>query len=216
MSTSTPTRARAFGLRIVSPDGEQWVWFARLLEMARDLALRLHAATHRLGHHANVGFRVPFTMVDEDGIRLTWLRKTPYQAGHTRFGATWRIRTQWTTYEVFNCNGHPLQIQKVLRAFDLEEHLGINKKWCSEHADRGRGPVPRIHKSRGGPGWFRGIQTSQEIRLNELVLVNEGEIHVRSARNKSNLPTAWEDFWRTTQRNWKEQRKARKQWDRRG
>lgn len=215
MSTSTPTRARAFGLRIVSPDGEQWFWFAGLLGMARDLALRLHASTQRLGHKTDVGFRVPFTMLDEVGICLTWLRKTPYQAAHTHFGATWRIRTDWKTYEVFDCKGRPLPIQKVLRGFDLEEHLGIREKWRSEHSDRGRGPIPHIHKSRGGSGWFRGIQTSQEIRLNELVLVNEGETPVRSARNKSNLPTAWEDFWRTPQRNWKEQRKARKQWDRR-
>ncbi len=214
MSTSTPTRACAFGLRIVAPDGEQWFWFDSLLGIARSLALRLFASTQRLGHKADIGFRVPFTIVDDDGLCLTWLRKTPYQAAHTHFGATWRIRTKWKTYEVFDRNGRPLQIQKVLGVFDLEEHLGIRKTRRLEHGDRGRGPVPRIHKSRGGNGWFRGIQTSHEIKLNELVLADEGEIPVRPARNKNNLPTAWEDFLRTPQRNWKVQRKARKQWDR--
>lgn len=32
---------------------------------------RLHAITQRLGHNTNVGFRVPLTIVDDDGICLT-------------------------------------------------------------------------------------------------------------------------------------------------
>lgn len=215
MSASTPTRARAFGLRIISSDGEQLLWFAGLMALARDLALRLHAATHRLGHNTNVGHRVPFTMVDADGLSLSWLRETPYQAEHSHYGATWRIRTEWKTYEAFDCKGHPLKIQSVLKSFDLDGYLARRKKRRPEHGDRGLGPVWNIRKSRGGSGWFRGIQTSQEIRLNELVLVSDGEIPVRAARSKRNLPTAWEDFLRSPQRSWKAQRKARKQWQRR-
>lgn len=215
MPASTPTRAHAFGLRIVSSDGEQLLWFACLSVMARDLALRLHAATHRSEHSTNIGFRVPFTKVDADGICLSWIRETPYQAEHSHYGATWRIRTEWQTFEAFDCKGRPLKIQSVLRSFYPEGHLARRKKRRPEHGDRGLGPVPNIRKSRGGSGWFRGIQTSQEIRLNELVLVSEGEIPVRAARSKWNLPTAWDDFLRTPQRSWKAQLKARKQWERR-
>jgi len=215
MATSKPTRARAFGLRVVSPDGTGWHWFASLPAMARDLALRLYDATHRVRHGTHIGPRVPFTRVDADGIVLTWIRETPYQAEHTRFGATWRIRTDWQTYEVFDSNGHTLPIARILDSFDLEEYLNRRKRGRIAHGDRGHGPIPWTRKLRGGSGWFRGIQTSQEIRLNALVLVDEGEIPVRAARNQKNLPTKWEDFPYILQRSWKAQRKGRKQWDRR-
>lgn len=214
MSKSKTTRNCAFGLRIVSPGSEEWHWFANYALMARDLALRLYYSTHRLGHGSSIGPRVPFTLVDADGICITWIRETPYQVEHKHYGATWRIRTEWRTYEAFGSNGCPLQIDKVLNSFDLEGHLSWRKKGGIRHGDRGHGPVPRIRKSRGGFGWFRGIQTSQEIKLNALVLLDEGEIPVRAARNSRNLPTTLEDFLRDTQRSWKAQRKGRKQWAR--
>lgn len=214
MSKSKTTRSCAFGLRIVSPGNEEWHWFAAFALLARDLALRLYYATHRL-HGPNKSPRVPFTVVDADGLCLTWLRETPYQGEHNHFGATWRIRTEWKNYEAFGPNGRPLKIGKVLNSFDLEDHLAWRKKKGGiAHGDRGHGPIPRIHKARGGSGWFRAIQTTQEIRLNALVLPGEGEIAVRAARNPKNLPTAWEDFLRDPQRCWKAQRKGPRQWSR--
>lgn len=214
MSKSKFTRRCAFGLRIVSPDGEEWHWFATFEVLARDLTLRLHSSTHRLDG-SNKGPRVPFTVADADGLCMTWLRETPYQGEHTHYGATWRIRTEWRTYEAFGRNGRPLQIDKVLNSFDLEGHLAWRKtKRGIAHGDRGHGPVPGIHKARGGSGWLRSIQTTQENRLNALVLPDEGEIAVRAARNQKNLPTAWDDFLRNPQRSWKAQRKGRRQWAR--
>jgi len=212
VSKSKSTRNCAFGLRIVSPNGEEWHWFANFEVLARELALRLYGATHRLDS-SNRGPRVPFTTADADGLCMTWLRETPYQCEHTHYGATWRIRTEWKTYEAFGRNGRPLQIDKVLNSFDLEGYLAWRKKKCGiAHGDRGHGPVPRIHKARGGYGWLRRIQTTQENRLNALVLPDEGEIAVRAARNQKNLPTAWDDCLRDPQRSWKAQRKVSKQW----
>lgn len=214
MSKSKTTRSCAFGLRIVSPDGEEWHWFATFAVLAREFALRLYSPIRQLDG-SNQGVKAPFTVTDADGFCLTWMRETPYQGEHTHYGATWRIRTEWKTYEVFGRNGRPLQIDKVLNSFDLEGHLAWRKtKRGIAHGDRGHGPIPCIHKARGGSGWLRSIQTTQEIRLNALVLSAEGEIAVRAARNGKNLPTAWEDCLRDPQRSWKAQRKVSKQWAR--
>lgn len=214
MSKSKTTRSCAFGLRIVFAGREEWHWFAAFAILARELSLRLYAASHHRDG-SNKGPGVPFTVTDPDGLCLTWLRETPYQGEHTHYGATWRFRTEWKTYEAFGPNGRPLQIDKVLNSFDLEDHLAWRRKRCDiAHGDRGHGPIPRIHKVRGGSGWFRAIQTTQEIRLNALVLPGEGEIAVRAARNPKNLPTAWADILRDPQRSWKAQRKGRRQWAR--
>ena len=100
MSKSKTTRSCAFGLRIVSPGNEEWHWFAAFEVLARDLALRLYGATHRLDG-CNKGPRTPFTVAKADGLCMTWLRETPYQGEHTHYGATWRIRTEWKIYEAF-------------------------------------------------------------------------------------------------------------------
>jgi hypothetical protein len=214
MPTSKPTRDRAFGMRIVTRHGEQWSWFSSSFAMSSDLASRLHTTTHGVNHEANLGLRVPFTRVSAIGTCIFCIRQTPYQAEHTHFGPTWRIHADWTSYEVFDRNGYPLQIQKILSTCDLEGQLKKGRDWKVSHGERGHGPIPHVRKSRGGFGWFRNIRTTQEIRLNTSVHAEEGEIPVRAARNKRNLPTAWEDIIRTPQRSWKAQRKARKQWDR--
>lgn len=85
MSKSKTTRSCAFGLRIVSPDSEEWHWFAAFAVLARDLALRLYDASHHLDG-SNKGPRVPFTFADADGLCMTWLPEAPYQAEHTHYG----------------------------------------------------------------------------------------------------------------------------------
>jgi len=77
------------------------------------------------------------------------------------------------------------------------------------HGDRGHGPVRGTSKSRGGFGLFRYPQTIAEKRLNTSV---GDEPAARSARNC--IPTAWDDLVRRVDRNWKSQRKVKKQWQR--
>lgn len=140
------------------------------------------------------------------------IRETPYLAEHTQFGATWRTRVEWKTFEPYGENGQPLQVHQLLREFDLLAYLhGINSGRV-RHGERGHGPVRGIRKRRGGFGRFRIIKTSRERRTHALVLGDEGEVSVRAARNAKNLPTAWVDFLRIPQRSWKKQSKACKQW----
>ncbi|MEO6273185.1 MAG: hypothetical protein ABIP34_08295 [Rhodoferax sp.] len=214
MSPSHPTRARAYGLRIATPQGEVWHRHASLTSLAEDISLRLYRSTHRLDHSVDIGLWVPFTLLDAKGTLLTWIRRTPYQANHNHFGTTKRIRIEWQSYEAFDRNGRSLQLSHLLNLVDLPELLRERKAKRIVHGERGHGPILNIHKSRGGNGWFRGIQTAHEIRQNALVLPSAGEVPTRSARNSNNLPTRWSEFSRSSQRSWKEQTKKNKQWDR--
>jgi hypothetical protein len=212
MSASKPTRSRAYGLHIVSPAGEAWYYFENRTSLARDLALRLYKATQRIDHHIKSGPRAPHTLVDERGVSIQWIRETPYQAEHTRFGATWRTRVEWKTFEPYGENGQPLPVRQLLREFDLLAYLQGTGSGRLRRGERGHGPVRGIRKRRGGFRWFRTIHTSQEKRIHALVLNDEGEVPARAARSAKNLPTAWDDFLRVPQRSWKKQSKARKQW----
>lgn len=212
MSPPKPTRSRAYSLRIVSPVGEAWHFFTDRRSLARDLALRLHRATQRTDHHVRAGPRAPYSLQDASGKSIHWIRETPFQAERTHHGALWRTRIEWVTFEPFGERGQPLQIDPLLSDFDLFAFLyGIG---CDRvpHGVRGYGPVQRIRKRRGGFGCFRTIKTTQEKRINGLVLHGEGEIPARSARSPTNLPSAWDDVLRVPQRSWKKQSKARKQW----
>lgn len=80
------------------------------------------------------------------------------------------------------------------------------------HSVRGKGPIRGVRKRRGGSGWFRNIQTRSEMKMNALVLLDEGEVPARLARASKNLPTAWDDVLRDPPRSWKKQTKARRQW----
>jgi hypothetical protein len=96
--------------------------------MARELALRLRTTTHHVDQRVVIGHRAPFITVDAVSTCISCIRQTPYQAEHTHFGSTWRIRKDWTSYEVFGRNGHLLQIQKVLATFDLQGYLERHHK----------------------------------------------------------------------------------------
>ncbi len=79
---------------------------------------------------------------------------------------------------------------------------------------RRAGPVPGVSRPRGGH-YFRRMRTSSERRLNEMVLVCEGEVAARPCRTGYGLPNPWDDVLREKQRSWKSQHKGRKAWDRR-
>ncbi len=212
MSASKPTHSHAYGLRITSPSSEVCFRFASRQSLAKKLALCLHKATHRIDHHIKIGPRAPYTLVDSGGRCLTLIQETPYQAEHSHFGATWRIRVEWKKFEAFGEKGQCLAIHAVLREFDLSEFLGVTRRWRIAHGERGYGPVLGTRKRRGGFGFFRRVKTEQERCLNALILCDDGEIKCRAARSARNLPTAWNDLVRETQRNWKKQSKVRKQW----
>lgn len=69
-------------------------------------------------------------------------------------------------------------------------------------------PVPGIHVRRGRSG-FRHPKTLQEMRMT----FADPEF-VRPARRKPNLPTLWDDCYRSdiTAKSWKTCTKKRKQW----
>ncbi len=54
--------------------------------------------------------------------------------------------------------------------------------------------------------WLRYMRTTQERRR---WFADAGDVHIRLKRTPSNLPTAWNDFWRRSQRSWKAHRKFR-------
>lgn len=51
-------------------------------------------------------------------------------------------------------------------------------------------------------GWFRSPKTFNEIKA------STSGWKVRAARRWRNLPTTWDDVYRTVQRSWKEHRKS--------
>lgn len=56
-------------------------------------------------------------------------------------------------------------------------------------------------------GGMRHMRTTQERRRWEADAVDG--VPLRRARAPVNLPSAWDDFWRRTQRCWKEQRRIK-------
>lgn len=77
-------------------------------------------------------------------------------------------------------------------------------------------PVPGTRKYRGGRGYCRYIKTHQEIRENDFLDYDEDAleygIKARGNRRRHNLPTVWDDPYRSDVRsnNWKRHRST--QW----
>jgi hypothetical protein len=53
---------------------------------------------------------------------------------------------------------------------------------------------------------FRHMRTTQERRR---WFADACDVPLRLARSVRALPSAWDDFWRSPQRSWKEQRKTK-------
>lgn len=75
-----------------------------------------------------------------------------------------------------------------------------------------RMPVPYTHCYRGGNGYFRGPQTTQEHRANAALEVDDEalEYGIRPRRRANALPSDRDDIMRCPQHNWKRQRRT--QW----
>lgn len=53
---------------------------------------------------------------------------------------------------------------------------------------------------------MRYMKTRQELRR---WFADVADVHLRRSRAPAQLPTAYDDLWRCTQRNWKEQRRTK-------
>lgn len=75
----------------------------------------------------------------------------------------------------------------------------------------GEGPVPGVHKYRGGRYCHRRIRYAGALRQAEVV-VEDGEVPARGKRSRAGLPNAWDDIQSSTwgHRSWKRFRCA--QW----
>lgn len=71
------------------------------------------------------------------------------------------------------------------------------------------GPVPSTGRRSGG-SWFRSIGTTQERRDAAACKADGLSGLVRGSRNVRNLPNAWDDIPRSSERSWKRHRRT--QW----
>lgn len=215
MSFIYPTRRSAYGLRIAVAGREEWVYFTSIERLARDISLRLYRDIIHCQRARQKSMQP--TVVSGDGTLLQRIKRTSVQPEHSHWGAERVVREEWTTFEAFSPNGHPLKIKAVVAMGDaMEQAEGSRLSYRVRHCNRdycGYGPVPGIRKLRGGNGYMRRIRTTAERRLNELVLKEEGEVAPRGAR--CGVPNSWDDFIRHKENCWKSQTKGRKSWDRR-
>jgi len=77
------------------------------------------------------------------------------------------------------------------------------------HTWNGEGPVPGVHRPRGGR-YYRRPATYQERKQAGLVLAEEGEVAPRPSRKANNLTDAWDDYLIAARkdRSWKRHRKT--------
>lgn len=111
----------------------------------------------------------------------------------------------------YSRRGRPLDVLALC-------HWGerLHTRWYG-YAPRGyvrrQGPVPGIHKWRGG-GSYRNCQAQAARRQALAWLPEEGEPPVRATRRANYLYDSWDGRARPTERCWKSQHKGRKAWQR--
>lgn len=88
-----------------------------------------------------------------------------------------------------------VNVYNQIRNQRLKKHY--NKFYRNHKYVFRRGPVPGIHKRTPYNNWMTYPKTKQELSQ---------EVPTRASRK--NLPTAWDDLYRTTEKNWKSQRKT--------
>jgi hypothetical protein len=205
MPVSQTTRGAAFILRKTEFGSEAQFRFSSKKALAIDLV-------KRCSFPRPTGAAV-LKVFSGDGTFLQLQVQSSVQTSHSKWGAVWSLQCQSLVgLEAFSLNGHPLNLRGLL---ELSERLDLNKKSFAGRGGVycGYGPVPNVRKSRGGGGYFRKLRTSSERRMNELILIADGEVPARAARTGANLPNSWDDivFGRRS-RGWKSQRKSLKAW----
>jgi hypothetical protein len=159
------------------------------------------------------------------------------RAALTALGRDWIARNVGPHFRVFRCNSRVFDTARetwvaepvydehafimrddagepvTLAAFyPLIERRRYQSRWTRMlDTWNGEGPVPGVHKRSAGRHYFRRPQTMNERRQACLVLLEEGEVAPRAARNVSHLPNSWDDCCVASRenRNWKQFRKTR-------
>ncbi len=210
MPRSKPTRTAAYGL-LLSLDGcEEILLFSSRAELALALAERLGGCDALAHGHVE-------EFLSNGGRRLTHLGYSREVTEMTAWGPVRTLHHRKTVFEAFGASGSAIDITTLLcegrRLAEARRPQRGRRWWYATRYYCGYGPVPGVHKSRGGGGWHRRLATANEIRLNALVVREDGEPAARATRRSSNLPTARDDYARCGQRTWKSQHNGRKAWD---
>ena len=208
MPVTHPTRGAAFILRKTEYGREEIFRFDSKKALAIDLVKRCN-------YHRSTGMTVS-KVFSVDGTVLRMQAQSRIQTSHSKWGGVWRLRDECLIcLEAFSVNGRPLNLRGLL------ELAGSLTPRGQRYARRGGvycgyGPVPNVHKTRGGNSYFRNIHTTSEIRMNTLVAIEDGEVPARMARTSPTLPNSWNDvsYGRRSQ-GWKAQRSGFKAWMRR-
>ena len=205
MSVSHTPRSAAFILRKTEYGREEIFRFNSKKTLAIDLLKRCHFQRFN-------GMAV-LKVFSVDGTFLQMQVQSCIQTSHSKWGGVWSLRNECLIcLEAFCLKGRPLNLRGLL---ELGVSLTPNE---IRYARRGGiycgyGPVPNVHKTRGGNGYFRNIHTTSELRMNALVVIEDGEVQARMARTSTNLPNSWDDVsYGRRSRGWKAQRKSFKAW----
>lgn len=127
----------------------------------------------------------------------------------------WRVDRRFEV-EAYGPRGRAMDMEVLLsqgRALLEAERFARRYSRRHKQAYNGEGPVPGISNKRA-PRWCRRIHSRTELRLNALVLIEDGEVSARASRCGTNLPDTRDGYARDQQRSWKAQGKGRKAWDR--
>ena len=170
----------------------------------------------------------PVRLWASDGTVYEYASLTAFVEAH---GLYWVQRSLGPGFRVCGC-ATPCRVKSLCPSpkcypFVLRDHAGevISVETCEAEWRRlqgpcrwrygryrfwnGKGPVPYTGKL-GGGHYHRRVRTFPEHRACEAVLTSEGEPRFRAARNRHNLPSAWDDIRITARydRSWKRHRKT--------
>ncbi len=173
-------------------------------------------------------------LINRDGH--VWEYKNLTEAANDLYGIFgWNIREQigdqWVKSRNWDCRidtpyyyyytyilqtdlGESVTVDELMNARS-DTGTWYNRYWSRHHPHVFRcGPVPNISSRRYRSG-YRHMGTTQEICEADALRFDEDAqdygIKARAKRNRSNLPGAWDDYWRPCgQKNWKHYRKT--QW----
>ncbi|MDM0118022.1 hypothetical protein QTI66_38740 [Variovorax sp. J22R133] len=184
--------------------------FASLDELAREIAHLASSFTLLNWSRLDTGRALVSILRNGSLLRLENRERQPHGVA-----GIWKT-VAFREIEAFGERGQPLAIAGLMersRALQTLARAERRRIRSGLTIYSGFGPVPGVHRKRGGH-WIRQIATMSERRSNGLVVIEDGEHGARRARMGRQLPSSWEDIGKCTQRSWKAQFKGRKAWDR--
>jgi len=155
------------------------------------------------------------TLFYRDGGRTTYASK---EHALRALGLTWISENVGEHFVVGDSTCDPWSGRAALHyAYILRDHEGKplqawdfrrkpTRRYAFQPTPPHGSPVPYVHKSRGGNGWYRRPGTQAERRMNQAVDADEPQ--ARAARTGTSLPSTWDDVRRTDadQQGWKRHR----------